>query len=409
MAETADQSTVTAPSVPNEHGSSQEEDKTDQASCLGSIWNSKPVQIFRFVLFPLGLYLSDVITDLMLAVQYYNSGDRGWFGWTLGFVIVSSIMTSMATTDYFFDKIHEDERTDDDDNDDIDTFTCSVKTVARILQLGVLFRYFDLFCLILRGVDVEKQVENGFSFIHYVETLIESIPQLYLQIYIIGSTGEQVSVLKIISMVISLLSAVKTVVARYHMSRIDKNQMSTCRYTLQFLFRVLWRSTELSSRVLAVGLFVGAFRAWAVIPIVGHFLIMAAAFVYVALSKGNDAYKSIGISNTIVNIVVETFSVLVISYLDTITLWLHTMLTLLSNIAMVTVWYNLRTEQDFNWFHMGVLVSVVAGSVVSAVCCFIFMVLKGRIESLKFCCDKPSDQEELTATNLGTPTEINSV
>eukprot|EP00058_Branchiostoma_floridae_P026499 XP_002611990.1 hypothetical protein BRAFLDRAFT_91876 [Branchiostoma floridae] len=22
---------------------------------------------------------------------------------------------------------------------------------------------------------------------------------------------------------------------------------------------------------------------------------------------------------------------------------------------MVTVWYNLRTEQDFNWFHMGVL------------------------------------------------------
>ncbi|KAI8513168.1 hypothetical protein Bbelb_098070 [Branchiostoma belcheri] len=48
-----------------------------------SAWNSNPWQM-RLVLISLLVYMADVITDIMLAKQYYSNGDYYWLGCTLG-------------------------------------------------------------------------------------------------------------------------------------------------------------------------------------------------------------------------------------------------------------------------------------------------------------------------------------
>jgi hypothetical protein len=50
-----------------------------------------------------GLYVFDVYSDLRLAAQYYTSGDEGYFGVTLGLVIVSYLVNMYASCMIFLD------------------------------------------------------------------------------------------------------------------------------------------------------------------------------------------------------------------------------------------------------------------------------------------------------------------
>ncbi|KAI8489025.1 hypothetical protein Bbelb_332490 [Branchiostoma belcheri] len=205
-------------------------------STRGSAWGSKPVMIIRLVLFPLGLYLFDTITDLTLAVQYYNSGDFTWFGLTLGF-------------------------------------------------LSVVSRYLNTLYLLVKGKDVDEHVETALPILHLLEAMLESVPQLCLQLYIIIITGEQVSVLKVITMVASLLAAVKAVVTTSYYCINEADRTCSCGFVTSLI------------------------------------------------------------------LLTQTFRV-------------NTVLTLLGNITMVTVWYTLKAGQD--WYDVPALVGVIVGSVVSA-------------------------------------------
>ncbi|XP_078682203.1 XK-related protein 6-like [Branchiostoma floridae x Branchiostoma belcheri] len=361
-------------------GTTAETSDTDhqEQTCLSSVWNPLPRKILFLVLFPLGLYLFDTITDLTLAVQYYYSGDSTWFGLTLGFVLGPSIIINIWSLSL-------------SSNDKDSTLVTSFKVLLVILQLGVFTAYLNILYLLVKGKDVEVHVSRELPGIHLFAAMLESVPQLCLQLYILLLTGEQVSVLKVISMVASLLAAVKAVVTLFYYVINKSHRTCTCGFVTRFILLTVWKVVELSVRVLAIGLFASAFKQWIALPIGVHWLVMAVTLICID-----------GICRTCPNMIfallhvaVDTFS-MTISMAHTRTFWLSTVLTLLGNITMVTVWYTLKAGQD--WYDVPALVGVVVGSVVSAGLGFILMVLRGKIRPpFTCCCDKSPEEQDSRA------------
>ncbi|XP_078681647.1 XK-related protein 6-like [Branchiostoma floridae x Branchiostoma belcheri] len=361
--------------------------------CLGSVWDSKPVMILRLVLFPLGLYLFDTITDLTLAVQYYYSGDLNWFGLTLGFVLGPSIVINFVSLYISWD---------DDDSTPIKGRKC----LLAVLQLSVVSGYLNILYLLVKGKDVDEHVKTDLRIpiVHLLEGMLESVPQLCLQLYILLLTGEQVSVLKVITMVASLLAAVKAVVTRFYYGINESDRTFNRELAKKLVLLILWKVVELSVRVLAIGLFASAFKAWIALPIGVHWLVMTVTYICI-----DEDYRACpDVISVPLGMAVDTFSMTGSSMDHKRTFWLSTALALLGNITMVTVWYTLKAGQD--WYDVPALVGVIVGSVVSAGLGFIQMVLREKIR-LPFtcCCEKSPDEQDSPALDPATSTELNAV
>ncbi|XP_078617738.1 XK-related protein 6-like [Branchiostoma floridae x Branchiostoma japonicum] len=305
---------------------------------LKSAWKSKTGKVLRLVVFPLGLYIFDVVTDLVLAVQYWNSGDMYWFGWTLGFVIGPSIIMNIAVT--FFSGL------------------CAL--VLGFLQLGVVSVYFKVMYKLLKDENVEV-LEEYFLKVnlplgHLFEATLESIPQLCLQLYIMLYTREKVSALKVISMLISLISAVKAVTT-YWWKKVGEKSSSW----LLALF-VIWKLMELTVRVVAIGVIATNFQEGVIICLVTLFVITSLIAGWIRSCESTN--KCCDLCNVFGQMIlvspmmaVDTFS-MVFSLKEWIMFWLNTTMTLLGNILMIT--------GDPNWKNIPGLVALLVFSVLSA-------------------------------------------
>ncbi|XP_078681797.1 XK-related protein 7-like [Branchiostoma floridae x Branchiostoma belcheri] len=313
--------------------------------CLGSAWGSKPVMILRLVLFPLGLYLFDVATDLSLAAQYYSSGDITWFGLTLAFVLVPSLFINFLSTGIAL-------------NEEDNALIAGIKLLLGVLQLGVFPAYFKLLYLLVKGEDIDEHVNVDFPLVHLMEAMLESVPQLCLQLYILILTGDQVSVLKVISMLISLLSAVKAVVTSYYYDIKEADRTFNRELAKKLVLLILWKVVELSVRVMVVGMFASAFKAWVILVFVVNVLILTLSVILLE----EEARTLTGAMLASVAMAVDTF-IMVFNVHRKQTFWLNTVLTLLGNITMVAVWYTLKAGQD--WYDIPVLVAVIILSLVS--------------------------------------------
>ncbi|KAI8489023.1 hypothetical protein Bbelb_332470 [Branchiostoma belcheri] len=339
--------------------------------CLASVWDSLPRKILFYVLLPLGLYLFDVTTDLFLAVQYYYSGDFTWFGLTLGFVLGPLIITNIFSSAMSCNS-----------GDDTSGYIDCIKCLLAVLQLGVFPAYLNILYLLVKGKDPEDKLDIGLPIIHLMEAMLESVPQLCLQLYILLLTSEQVSVLKVISMVASLLAAVKAVVTYFYYGIKESDRTCNCGFVTRLILLTVWKVVELSVRVLAIGLFASAFKPWIALPIGVHWLVLTVSFICID-EDARDCSGVIAAVGISVGMAVNTFS-MISSMPHKRTFWVNTVLTLLGNIIMVTVWYTLKAGQD--WYDVPSLVGVVVGSVVSAGLEFIIMVLAGQINPPFTCC-----------------------
>ncbi|XP_078681650.1 XK-related protein 6-like [Branchiostoma floridae x Branchiostoma belcheri] len=230
--------------------------------------------------------------------------------------------------------------------------------------------------------------------------MLECVPQLCLQLYILLLTDEQVSVLKVITMVASLLAAVKAVVTFIHYDIKEADRTWSCGFVTRLILLTVWKVVELSVRVLAIGLFASAFKQWIALPIGVHWLVMTVTDICI-----NEDYRDCsGVIVASLLMAVDTFS-MTISMAHNRTFWLNTVLTLLGNITMVTVWYTLKAGQD--WYDVPALAGVIVGSVVSAGLGFIEMVFMGKIKSpFTCCCEKSPEEQESPAPDPGTSTEL---
>jgi hypothetical protein len=62
----------------------------------------KALSNILFTIFTTGLYYYDIYTDLFLCWKYYQDGDIWWFGYTLGIILISSLLNTLVLFYYSY-------------------------------------------------------------------------------------------------------------------------------------------------------------------------------------------------------------------------------------------------------------------------------------------------------------------
>ncbi|XP_030628342.1 XK-related protein 6b [Chanos chanos] len=253
-----------------------------------------------WIVLALLVFFWDVGTDLWLAVDYYTKQDYLWFGLTLSFVLVPSVLVQILSFRWFVQ---------DYTGGGLGTVEglssrrattrlgtsvhgrgkcCRVsvwiwQTIIHILQMGQVWRYIRTMYL---GIQSRRRKENQRRFywammyeyadvnmLRLLETFLESAPQLVLQLCIMIQKN-RAETLQCVSAAASLLS-LSWVLASYHKllrdSRDDQKSMSY----RGALVQLLWRLFTISSRALSFALFASVFHIYFGIFVVLHWCAMA--------------------------------------------------------------------------------------------------------------------------------------
>ncbi|CAM4721874.1 unnamed protein product [Leuciscus chuanchicus] len=158
--------------------------------------------------FGLIFYLGDIVSDLLLSVQYFRGAHITWAALTLVFVLVGSVCIQIFSYAWF---------KDDKENDEVVDKGLSTSDLIGIhlLQIGIFTRYYHLlkksFKTLYSGKTQEVEHSRLFalatdlSMLRMFETFLESVPQLILQVYIILEHNHR-SNLQYISMAVSFVN-----------------------------------------------------------------------------------------------------------------------------------------------------------------------------------------------------------
>ncbi|KAG1953883.1 XK-related protein 9 [Pimephales promelas] len=165
---------------------------------------------FRWLCTVFGLlfYLGDIVSDLVLSVQYFRGGHATWAALTLLFVLVGSVCIQIFSYAWFKDDKENDEVVDKG------LSTCHLIGI-HVLQIGIFTRYYHLlkksFKTLRSGKTQEVEqlhlfaLATDLSMLRMFETFLESVPQLVLQVYIILEHNHR-SNLQYISMAVSFVN-----------------------------------------------------------------------------------------------------------------------------------------------------------------------------------------------------------
>ena len=218
----------------------------------------------------LALYLFDYGSDIYVAVQHWNNDERWWFGLTVGFICVPSLIVNLTAIFQY-----------------VNIWTC----IAAILQLSIVARYIEVL------VKPRASIRNVFrthslAILRYVETITESSPQWCLQVYIMLRQWSFPSY-TVVSSVFSMLSLAWSITTLEK----EKKKRHSEELTLinAFLFWI-WQMSTLISRLSAIVLFAYVFRYCVVIALVAHWLILVWSIYLIERYNGSSSGKSILLS-----------------------------------------------------------------------------------------------------------------
>ncbi|KAI5617134.1 XK-related protein 9, partial [Silurus asotus] len=159
----------------------------------------------------IGLIFSvvDIVSDLLLSLQYFREGQYTWFALTLSFILIGSLCTQIFSYSWFRDD-HECEA----ENKKTSTTHMGL---LHLLHMGFFTRYYDLlkksFGCVWRahsGNEPSNEMKlfglaADLSMLRLMETFLESVPQLLLQTFIMLQ-HQRTSKLQYLSMVVSFLN-----------------------------------------------------------------------------------------------------------------------------------------------------------------------------------------------------------
>ena len=216
------------------------------------------------------LYLFDYGSDIYVAVQHWKNDERWWFGLTVGFISVPSLIVNFTAIIQI-----------------MNTGMC----LAAVLQLSIVIRYIEAL------VKPDKRT-GTFSRTHllamlrYLETITESAPQWCLQVYIMLRQWS-FPTYTVVSSAFSLLSLAWSITALERERRKRNNEEFTLINALLFW---IWQMSTLISRLSSIVLFAYVFRYYVIIPLAAHWLILVVTIFLIEICDGGTSGKSLLLS-----------------------------------------------------------------------------------------------------------------
>lgn len=266
----------------------------DTTDALPSKLNFNLLDIFGIVL-SICTYFMDVALDILLAVVHFRNGNTWYFTLTVCFIAVPSLtMTGFSLRWYLVDA-------DEKQMPKVSTRKWIFRIVFLVFQMGPVLRYIDSLYYGLKSNKSKGQTEKQVDFykqmiyedadatlLRLFETFMECAPQLVLQIYIYAqsqaihpnshSVTELIQLLSMLSSLISMAWALASYQRALRYSLMEKKNMTICGTIVQ----IIWRFFDISSRVIALGLFASIFPNYLFIVCAAHYAVM---FTWIRLMK----------------------------------------------------------------------------------------------------------------------------
>ncbi|XP_002154136.2 XK-related protein 6 [Hydra vulgaris] len=231
-------------------------------------------------------FLIDIVTDALVAKQYFETKKWILFGLNLTFIIVPSVLMQLFST-----KWHHDDREKQG----------WLSIMLHLLQLAPIERYFLAFWYGGKTLLKKNLNENDYrlyltnwrdaTMLRLVETFLESAPQVVLQLYVLSQLNRAIDLNKdwitVLAAVVSLISLAWSIVSYTHALRLcaRENGLSLCGY----IFQVIYRLSMIASRIVAMVLFASEYT-WALFVVIFvHWLCM---FIWLHFQNTNFCYSS---------------------------------------------------------------------------------------------------------------------
>ncbi|KAM6151204.1 endoplasmic reticulum membrane adapter protein XK [Rhynchocyon petersi] len=234
------------------------------------------------------LFVAETVVALYLSSTYRSAGDRMWQALTLLFSLLPCALVQLTLL-----FVHRDLSRDR-----------PLVLLMHLLQLGPLFRCFEVFCIYCQSdhveepyvsitkkrqipknglsEEIEKEVgqaegklfthRSAFSRASVIQAFLGSAPQLTLQLYI-SIVQQNVTVGRSIFMTLSLLSIVYGALRCNILAiKIKYDEYEVKVKLLAYICIFLWRSFEIATRVVVLVLFTSVLKSWVVVDVFINFV-----------------------------------------------------------------------------------------------------------------------------------------
>lgn len=337
------------------------------------------------ILFSAVTYIYDTVTDVILVGVHYRDGNLTYFYLTLIFIVVPAVTITCFSLRFY---LNDDKRFKNLGLPRASRLDWVIRGIFLVLQTGPVLRYLDS---VRYGVKAfqggpkqafyQKKMaceRNDASFLRLIECFAEAGPQLLLQLCIIVVQRDRIisgdltrtEIVQLVSMFGSLISMSWALVAYQRtlrsvlsLSKKKKIPLSPVGTVVMFL----WHTFEVSTRILALGLFASVFPVYFAVVCIVHFGVMLAWIISMKTTFCETRCEEI-----IYNIALAV--VFLFCYFnpeDSQTRWrylIYYVFILLENSVLMAVWYNYSDANTYKLaavlihflgFLMGIMLMVI--------------------------------------------------
>ena len=276
-----------------------------------------------------------------MAIQYWTNNDVWWFWITIVFILVPSIIVNTTAIVQVFN---------------------FWKSIVAVLQLSIVVRYIETIISPYPPVTGRSRQTTSpnrcriyfLAKLRYIETITESAPQLFLQVYIMLRHWH-FPTYTVVSSVLSLLSLAWSITTLQKERKIEEEGDYKLRAAVLFVIRQLF---TLASRLSAIVIFAYVFRYYVIILFAAHWLLLAVKMS--TMNRGEySGRKSLLLSSLAACTSLFHSSEIALSTAMEMMMWY--ILILLENIFMVTLSLTFGTQDIL---HMDILKPVVISCIV---------------------------------------------